>query len=272
MRPAAARRALPFALGFAAVWAAGCGSTGFVRPEGPSRPAPDAAALWRQATASCATISSIQAQAHLSGHLDRQRIPGLLTGVIAGRDGRVALEARLSGAPVFVLAGNAAAVTLLLSRPPRVVTGPAETIVHALVGLAWTPARLLAVLAGCVSPDAAASDAREFPDGVIAVRLSSGDEAYLERRSGRLVVRAGAIDGVVVDYQWGASRTPSQIAIRSEAGRAPAVALVIRVDVAVIDPQPSPQAFAVAVPAGAAVMSVDELRASGPLGDGAGGR
>lgn len=259
------------AAGAAAVMLAatvGCASRGFTPPQGPSRPATDAAAAWREATSRCAGLQALQAQVRLSGRVGTQRIPGLVVGVIATRANELGLEARVSGAAIFVLGGRGGDATLVLPQERRVVVSSASEILEALVGVAWEPARLMAVLAGCLAPDAEVQSANEYSDGTLAVSLAGGDLAYLSATSGRRAVRAGRSGGLRVEYRRGTGAWPAEVRIASEPGQVP-VTLVLRVDTVVPNPVVDPRAFTVTVPAGAEAMSVAQLRDGGPLGDAA---
>jgi hypothetical protein len=249
-----------------ALGAAACASRGFIRPEGPSRPLADASALWRQASAPCQSLTAYQTQIRLSGRVAGQPLGSLTVGVVVSRAGEIGLEARVSGPSVFVLGGRADRATLWLASSRRVVVDRADAILDALVGVPWDPERLMAVLSGCATFAGAAADAREYDGGITAVQFSGGDEVYVETIAGRSSVRAAIVDGVAIDYRRAESGWPQQIALRSEPGRSPSVALSMRIDVAVPDPATDPSQFAVVVPSGASPMSIDELRTSGPRG------
>jgi hypothetical protein len=249
--------------------ATACATTRFAPPEGAAAPAPDGAARWSDATRACAAVTGYHAQLRLSGRLAGHGMPGITVGLALTRDGRIGLEARAGGPSLFVLGGRADDATLALTSDRRLVTAPAADIVDALVGVALGPARLLAVMTGCVSPDLQVADVRAYEAGAtMAVRLASGDVAYLVRGTSGMVVRAGAFDGVQVEYRDRfASGWPRRIEIRTEAGRVPAVSLSMRIESVEIDPTLADSVFVVARPSGWAPLSIGELRASGPLGD-----
>jgi hypothetical protein len=248
--------------------AMGCASHGFAVPKGPSKPAADATAAWRDASSRCGDLQAIQIQARLSGRVGAQRIPGLILGVVATRSNAIGLEARLSGSALFVLGGRGGDATLVLPQDHRVVVASAPAILEALVGVAWEPSRLMAVLAGCITPDAEVESGSEYSDGTVAVQLAGGDVAYLAIADGRRIVRAGRSGGLRVEYRRERGPWPAEVRIASEPGQVP-VTLVLRIDAIVPDPSIDPRAFTVVVPAGAEVMSVDQLRSGGPLGDAA---
>lgn len=229
----------------------------------------DAARAWAEATGRCAGLQAVQAQGRLSGRVGTQRVPGLVVGLIATRANDIGLEARMSGSAIFVLGGRAGEATLVLPQDRRVVASSASAILDALVGVAWEPSRLMAAMAGCVALDAHAQSAEEYADGTVAVALAGGDLAYVSAVNGRRVVRAGRSGGLRVEYRVGAGDWPVEVRIASEPDHVPAVSLVLRLETVVANPTVDPRAFTVAVPAGAEVMSVAQLRAGGPLGDSA---
>ncbi|MEO8484217.1 MAG: hypothetical protein ABI634_18545 [Acidobacteriota bacterium] len=265
--PRLARAVAAATVAVIAVAAGACASRGFTAPQGPSKPATDAARSWREATSKCADLQALQAQARLSGRVGRQRIPGLIVGVIATRANEIGLEARLSGSAAFVLAGRAGEATLVLPQERRVVVASASAILEALVGVAWDPSRLMAVLAGCVAPDADVQSGSEFNDGTLVVNLAGGDLAYVTTLNGRPVVRAARSGGLRVDYRRGTGEWPAEVRIASEPGQVPAVALQLRLETVVLNPVIDPRTFTVTVPAGAEAMSVAQLRDGGPLAD-----
>lgn len=246
----------------------GCATSFFVPPTGPGEPAADGVARWAALTTSCRGLRAYHAQLHLSGRVAGRGFPTLAAGVAVTRAGAIAFEARLSG-PVFLLGGTRDQATLLLTRDRRSVTGPAAALVEALSGVALGPDRLLAVLSGCVAADPVAISASAFDGGAVTrIELRSGDVAFLGREAGHDVVRAGAFDQVRVTYgRLLASGYPQRIDLRTAPGREPEVSLSLRVDSATVDPVLPASIFDVAVPAGTQPMSLEDLRASGPLGD-----
>jgi hypothetical protein len=164
---------------------------------------------------------------------------------------------------VFVLRGSADEATIVLPRDGRVATGSAEAILDALVGIPLSPARLLAVLTGCVSIQPAVDMAEQI--GSMGRVRTEDAEVYLVRTAEGWRVRAGAFDGFTVDYRRFASGGPADIAIRSTAGRHPAVDLSLRVVVVETTPR-APSVFVPVVPSGAERITIDVLREEGPLG------
>ena len=260
-----ARRALALASAVAGI-SAGCASGGFVPPAGPSQPAPAASVAFAEATRACAAVRTIRAQLRLSGRVSGRRVPGVTVGVAVTADGQIGLEARVAGPPLFSLAGRSGEATLVLPQDRRVVVAPAGQIVDALIGVPLGPDRLLAILSGCVAPDARFADAVTYA-AVTAVHLNGGDVVYLTREGGRTDLRAGVFDDVTVEYRQRQDGWPRQIVIRTAPGRKPAVSLSLRVDALERDTALPASVFEISRPAGGTPMSVEELRAYGPFGD-----
>ena len=201
-----------------------------------------------------------------------RRLPTVLAGTVLGPDGRIALEARVAGTPIFVLRGDADRATLLLSRERRFVVAPARDILDALVGISIGPRELWQALSGCLAPGASVERAESFEDGrVVAVHLSGGDVAYLEHRGDTLTIRGADLSSVRVDYRWDGGGWPAQVVLRTPPDRDPALSIVARLEAVAVNPPVDRGVFVATLPGDATSMTLDELRASGPLGDDRGG-
>jgi hypothetical protein len=183
-------------------------------------------------------------------------VPTVTVGLALDGDRAVALQAQ----SFFTLRGTPEQATLVL-RDGRFVRAPVVDLVHALIDVRLDPARLLAILTGCLTPR---------PDFVESMRrgewlvvTASGAIAYLALtdESG-WVLRAGTFDSLQVDYQRRGPRWPREIQITSRPGTAgPAVSIAIS-DLAISEtnaPIP-PELTQPVVPAGATEISLDDLR------------
>jgi hypothetical protein len=248
-----------------AVSTGACAGRLLVRPSGPGAAAPDAAARWAAAVGACRTVRTYRARIGLSGTVANRRIPGFASAVLGlavTAAGEIGLEARVSGQPVFTMAGTADRARLLLVEDQRVVDATPEAIVDALIGVPLGPARLLAVLAGCVSTTDAVGESSRYGD---LLRVATGDATvFLAERDGVWRVRAGDAPGLRVDYQDVEHGQPRRIALRSEPGAEPRVSIVLRVEEAEVNRPLPASIFTVRVPDTAIPMSIEELRASGP--------
>jgi hypothetical protein len=245
----------------------GCATRAFVRPAGPGVPVDDASAAWSEATRVCRDIRTYHQELRLSARIESRRFPGVTLGLALDSASRIGLGAFAMGQPLFQLGGTAERATLWLREGNRVVTGPAAEMVEALIGVRLGPERLLAIVSGCVTGDAAAATGERVGD---LLAVTTGDTVvYLEAIEGRWRPRAGFFDRVAVDYQRYEAALPRQIAIASQPGHEPEVALTIRVEGDLrVNPALDPaQVFTVRVPDGAVAASLEALRAAGPLAD-----
>jgi hypothetical protein len=210
-------------------------------------------------------VRTYRARLALSGTVANRHIPGFASAVLGlavTAAGDIGLEARVSGQPVFTMTGTADQARLLLVDDRRVVDAPADAIVDALIGVPLGPARLLAILAGCVSTSDAMDEAARYGD---MLRVASGDTTvFLEDRDGAWRVRAGDAPGLRVDYQALEDGRPRRIALRSAPGADPRVSIVLGVDEAEINRPLPASIFTARIPETATPMSIEELRASGP--------
>jgi len=252
----------------AALCTASCGAPLMKLPAGPGVPSPDAASLLAQATGTCSRISTISAEVAVSGSAGGQRLRGrLLTGLAAPRS--LYLEAPAPfGAPLFVIGSFDGDATLLLPRDRRVLEhGRPEEILQAVTGVPLDPAELRATLTGCpVDLATEASDARAVGEHW---RVLGGDEIrYLRRERTaapwRLVsvVRSGA-DGWRADYRNFVNELPRSIRLLSAEPRRFDLRLELSQVELNVDLEPS--TFRVSVPPGTEPISIEELRAGGPL-------
>ena len=237
------------------------------RPVGAGTQAPDAAAIFQQATRECRDVQSMQAELGLAGRVGHQRIPGLAAATIGAAmtaEGAIGLEARISGQLLFRLGGTRDRAELLLPRENRVVRAKAEEIVEALIGVSLDPARFLAVLSGCVGRDAAVQRAERFGD---LLAVTTGDATiYLQRAGADWQPRAGDVTGLHLDYRDVVRGRPAQVQLFSPPGQLPVVSLGIKIKAVNINPTIPPAAFTVTVPSDAEPMTIEELRKSGPAG------
>ena len=254
---------------FGALLAASCGAPLMKLPSGPGVPSPDGATLLAQATAACAKVSTISAEVGVSGSVNGRRVRGRLLAGLAAPDSLYMEAPAPFGAPLFVLGAAKGDATLLLPRDRRVLQhGRPGEVLEAVTGVSLDPADLRSTLSGCggLSQEPARSETRAFGDDW---RVIDGEAAtYLRRqeKSGpwRLVavVRSGA-DGWRADYSNFTSDLPRSIRLISNDRHRFDLRLELsQVDVNV---ELDPSTFRVTVPPGTQPMTLEELRAGGPL-------
>jgi hypothetical protein len=253
----------------AAVLAAGCGMRPMKLPAGPGAPAPDGAAAFAQATAGCASLASLTAEASVSGRVGGQRLRAqLLVGV--ARPDRARIEAFAFEQPIFTFVASGGDATLLLTRDRRVLEhGAPDRVLEALTGAPLDGAELRTALTGCADANGIALDARRLADDW---RLLSDaiTDWYLHRDSGsapwRLVAavhRPPGRPGWRAEYRDFAADLPHDVRLAS-ADR-DRFQLRLRLSAPERNAPLGPDAFEVHVPPGVAPITLEELRASGPL-------
>jgi hypothetical protein len=238
-------------------------------PAGAGTPVPraEAEAALLEATRRCRDVQVLTAEWRLSGRAGATRLGGtILAGLTAA--GQIRLEATAPfGALAFVLAGDAGDATLV-TRDNRVLTAPAERIVEALIGVTFDPASLLHLFAGCGTPETAVEDAARYPS-LLAVRTTGG-RTFLEATPGGWRLAAVERNDLLVDYRYDDARAagwPAELRLRSLAGRAPALAFSVRQSQVEVDVPLPASAFTPVVPPAATPLTLEDLRAAGPLGE-----
>jgi hypothetical protein len=250
----------------------GCAARSFAPPTPSETPAPEGVRLWQQAMAPCAAITSVTAEAALSGRVGGARARGRVHLGLA-RDGHFRLEGVAPfGAPIFIMAGDARAATLVLPRDRRVVANAApRDLIEALAGVALEPAELLDMVVGCLGHGDGASTAGEMQarkaGALTWVRTGGGTEAWLDTAGAAPVVVAAKREGLVVDYPQRTAALPQAFHfVRREGGAAPAADLTIRLTQVESNVSLPAAAFTVETPGDAKPMTLDELRRSGLFG------
>ena len=284
-------------LGVLTLFTTSCaGRAAFVAPRGPGIPAPDASAIWSTLAASCRSTTSYRSEFALTGQIGGRRIRGLASARLftaLDASGNIGLEASVSGQLLFRLGGAADKAVLLLRDQNRVATARPEEILEALIGVPVSPARLLAIVSGCVTTAEPVERAARH-DGLLeiltadgTVYLASAGSAWQTRagRFGPTRLRTGpstplgtgsaappeAAD-VLVDYGTFVSGLPRDIRIASTSAGKAAVSLNLRVQAVQTNGDLDPALFRVTIPEGATPISLEELRQVGPLAEDAASR
>jgi hypothetical protein len=215
------------------------------------------------ARAACESVRTLQAELGLSGRAGGQRIRGrVLSGLVPGA---LRLEGLAPfGAPVFILVADGMRGTLLLSRERRIVRdAPPEEILNALVGVRLGPDDLRSMIAGCVRAAGEPASARAFGADWLAVELAGGGTVYLRRVGDVWRIVAGRYGGLEVDYLAFQGDRPSQVVFRG-----PDVNLSLTLNQVEVNGElPRDELVALRVPDGVAPLSLEQLRAAGPLGE-----
>ncbi len=252
----------------AAACAAACAPRLMKLPAGPGQPAPDAAAALAESTSTCKSIQSMTAEAAVGGRVGGERLRGrLLVGVAVPDLARI--EALAFGQLLFTFVARRGDATLVLNREGRVLEhGPPDLVLEALTGAPLDAAALRMTLTGCDLPTAT-GDGRSLGENW-RVLSNQGGDWYLQRqrkdRPWRLVAvvhrRSGEPDWRA-EYREFVNDLPHDVRLVSADRER------FDLQLRLIEPERNvplgADAFEVVIPRGATPLTLEELRASGPL-------
>jgi hypothetical protein len=241
-------------------------------PSGPWTPARDAPDALAEATSTCRAIGTLSAEVGVSGSIGGQGIRGrLLVALASPASARVEAVAPF-GQPVFIFVARAADATLLLPRDDRVLEhGKPEAVLETVTGVPLDAASLRTTLTAC--PLALDGDSGRSSGDDWRVIADGSTEVYLRResRSTRWFVAAmvhrgsGAAGDVAwraeyADVQNGLPRT-----VRLVSADAKRFALRLTLSQLEINTALDAEVFRVQVPRTATPITLQELKAAGPL-------
>ena len=256
----------------AAVATSSCATRLMTLPPGPGAPAADSRDALVEATTACRAVSSMTADASVSGSAGRQRLRARLNiGVQAPASARLEAIGPFAR-PLFMLAARGDEATLLLNDDNRILRGgrPAD-VLEALTGVPLDAADLRDALTGCVPSEAGSAEGRQLGDDWRVIE-DGARLLYLNRdprtAPWRLVAAVHRTAGSPewrAEYRTFVDGLPKAVRlVSSDPGRFD-LRLELR-DVELNPPIP-PAAFEVIVPPSAQPITVDELRRAGPLRD-----
>jgi hypothetical protein len=253
----------------AALAAWSCAAPLLTLPAGAGVPAVDGASVVDEATAACRQVSSLVAEAAVSGSVDGQRVRGRLhLGVAAPAFARLEAIAPF-GQPVFIFVAGSGRATLLLTRPDRVLEHDnPEQVLEAITGVPLDSSELRTTLTGCaIQP--AANEARELGPEWRLVR-DGQTELYLQRRSPNEPWRVAAAihqdpgrpawRAEYSDFESGLPRT-----LRLVSSQRDQFDLRLALSQVDVNMPLETEAFELKVPAAAEPLTLEELREAGPL-------
>lgn len=256
----------------ASIIVSGCAARGggFTPPTGPGVPAPEFAQRFEEATRACREIRTMTAEAALSGRVGGRRVRGRLQMGLADPNAMRLEAVAPFGQPIFILAAREGEGTLLLPRDNEVLPqAPAAAIVEALAGIALSPTELRAVATGCVSPGAAATGGQQYGDSLTAITLDDGATVYVRLADGASRIVAARRPGLEIEYGRYERNLPRVVHLRRVAADGSQANLSLELSQIELDVPLGPEAFTVDVPKEARPVTLDQLRASGPLGQAA---
>jgi outer membrane lipoprotein-sorting protein len=244
----------------------GCAPKRVSLPADSGAPFPDFAAVHATLSRTCSGIRTLTAELAMSGHAGSQKLRGR---VLAGfeRPASMRLEGVAPfGAPAFILVARGEDATLVLPRDQRVVRNARpDEILGALTGVSLAPADLQAMLTGCVVPVPRPTAGRVHGNGWLSIDLEGGATVFASREGQDWRLRAARRGPWMVEYTMTTTALPASVALHAE--------MPVRVDVTAALSQVETNtdiaaaAFTVTVPPDAAPLSLEVLRANGPLHD-----
>jgi hypothetical protein len=242
----------------------GCAARVPPRPAGDGVADPTAVQAFQDATRPCTGLKTLTAEVRLSGRAGGEKLRGTLHAGLAAPAALRFEAVAPFGPPVFVLAGRQNRATLLFPRDNRVLADvPLADVLDRLTALALDADDVRLVLTGCLAAGSAAANGRSWNGGWRAVSLGPNITAYLRQRDGATVVAAADYGPWLVDYADHLNGWPRTVRIRSrDAGRVDATA---RLDQLEINTEIDDRAFTVDVPPDAERITLNDLRAIGPL-------
>jgi hypothetical protein len=169
------------------------------------------------------------------------------------------------GQPVFMLAAQGGNAVLSLPRDERVLRGqPPQAILEALVGVDLAPADLLAILTGCVIPNAMPTGGSLHANGWASIDLQGAGKLFLRRATSQWELRAAQRDGWQLEYTMGQTQFPASVRLTSDSQNVP-VDLTTGISDLEANIDLDAAAFDIDVPPDAKPLTLAELRESGPL-------
>ena len=245
----------------------GCARAPLDLPDGPSTPLDDAGPFVSQAQPHCDGLRTLTAELGLSGRVGSQKLRGRLLAGFQQPDA-IRLEGLAPfGEPVFILAGRGGQATLWMPRDDQVLpSAEPAAIIEALAGVRLGPDDLRSWLAGCANAGAlGGTTGRRYGDEWVALNTAA-TTAWLRQQRGRWRLAAVEREGIIVEFMADAGLQPTRLRVRRPAaGDLPAVDLSLAVRDVERNVELPQKAFEVNVPAGAAEITVEDLRRSGPL-------
>ena len=264
-RPSLCIRHLALSIGLGMALSA-CAAKRLTLPTDSGTPLPDFSAVHAELSGACTGIRTLTAELSLSGRAGDQKLRGR---VHAGfeRPASMRLEGVAPfGPPAFILVARGDDATLLLPRDQRVVRGAKpEDILGALTGVSLAPADLQAILTGCVMPVPRATAGRLHGNGWASIDLDGGATLFLQRQGQSWQLRAARRGPWQVEYTIATGTLPASVALHADSPVR--VDLTAAIDQTETNGDLESAAFTLAVPPDAKPLSIDTLRANGPLSE-----
>jgi outer membrane biogenesis lipoprotein LolB len=245
-----------------------CGPRRVTLPTDAGTPFPDFAQVHQMLSAACRGVRTLTAELALAGRAGPDRLRGRVQAGFT-RPSAMRLEGVAPfGPPAFILVARERTATLVLPRESGVLRGAqADEILGALVGVALGPADVLAILTGCVVPDPKPAAGRLHQGGWASISLMDGAELFLRRPAATWQIRAARRNGWQIEYPDWNGQFPPVVRLISDAQ---AVAVDVTASLSQIQANTDLDAAAltaVDIPSDARPVTLEQLRAAGPLRD-----
>lgn len=275
--PRWARSVRPLIVSVGVVVCSSCAPRLMKLPAGPGTPvsAAEAEASLTQATAACRGVRTLTAEIVVRGSAAGHRRGGrLLAGIAAPASARLEAVAPF-GPPLFIFVANGNDATLLLPRDDRVLEhGRPDAVLEAVAGVPLSAADLELTLKGC-APVEGPIEARQIGGDWRVIVTMAGDQLFLYRdNEARPWLLVATVRGKAGGRRWRAEfrdhrgGLPRSIHVTSVADSArpePAFDLQLALSQVETNTPLGPEVFTVLIPRSAEPITIDELRASGPL-------
>lgn len=252
---------------------AACATKFYVPPTGPGAPFAEAGTVWRELTTSCRNARSFVAEVRVDGWTgsSQQGFSATLHSAMT-RDNDLYLEVPAPGRSAVQMAARADQAVFLLPRDERVLRASTREIIEALTGgLRWDAVDLLNVLSGCVTTPAA--EFTGVSHGTSAsIELGGDARAWVAQRDGKWQLVAAARDGLLIEYQERLGSYPSRVRVSSTASNVTPLMLRFAVSQHNVNTPLPATTFNLDVPQNFVPMTLADLRATRPLGDGKGAK
>ncbi len=221
------------------------------------------AAAHADASSACRAVRTFTAEIALSGRVADEPLRGRMIGGFE-RPASLRLVGLVPFGPAaFILAAHDTETVLYLPRDQRVLRGATTAqVLESIAGVDFAPAELQALLTGCVTVAPTPVAGRLHENGWVGIELDDGTTVFLEMDDAGWRPRAARRTGWVIEYPPFTSTFPDSVVLRST--RQP-VEVTAQISQFEANTPIDPAAFVVDVPGAAVPMTLDELRAAGPL-------
>jgi hypothetical protein len=248
---------------------AACAVKLYEPPAGPGQPFAEAATVWSDVTARCATANRFVAEIEVSGWMGepRERLPTFPVHGALTRDDDIYLEVPAPGKPYLQMAGRSGQAVFLLPREDRVMRAASRDIVHRLTGLRWGARDLLNVLTGCVTTPSGPITGTSYGTQA-SIELGGGARAYVQQKAGRWELVAGDRDGLRIEYREYSPAFPSLVRVSSISPDVTPLSLTFKVEQHQVNTEIEARIFTLEVPPTFLPMKLEELRTTRAIKEG----